>query len=128
VLGYSPLQTGPAYLPFCAAFVGGLAAGAQMNTRFGERPTVVTAFLVSAAGTALLARADVDSTFAGTLLSATVLLSVGMAMGLPVLRNAALHGLSDADAGRGSGVQTSCSRWVGAGARDAGRDRVRERR
>jgi len=118
VLGYSPLQTGPAYLPFCAAFVGGLAAGAQMNTRFGERPTVVT----------LLARADVDSTFAGTLLSATVLLSVGMAMGLPVLRNAALHGLSDADAGRGSGVQTSCSRWVGAGARDAGRDRVRERR
>ncbi len=107
VLGYSPLQSGLAYLPFCVAFGAGLGLGAQLSGRFGLRPTIVAAFLVGAVGMALLARVDADSSFAGTVLPATVVIALGLAMGLPALQNAGMQGLSENDAGLGSGVQTA---------------------
>jgi EmrB/QacA subfamily drug resistance transporter len=107
VLGYTPLQSGLAYLPFCVAFGVGLGMGAQLSARAGLRLTIVAAFLVGAAGMVLLARVDVDSSFVGTLLPATVVIALGLALGLPALQNAGMHQLSDGDAGLGGGVQTA---------------------
>ncbi|MEU2511193.1 MFS transporter [Streptomyces syringium] len=107
VLGYSPLQSGLAYLPFCAAFVPGMILSTQLVTKAGAKNAIIVGFLVSAAGMLLLARIDADGSFWGQLVPATVVLSFGLAIGLPALQNAALHRLSGADAGLGSGVQTS---------------------
>ena len=50
VLGYSPIQTGAAYLPLCLGV--GVAAGmcSQLLTRTGTRPVVVVGALVASAG------------------------------------------------------------------------------
>jgi EmrB/QacA subfamily drug resistance transporter len=107
VLGYSPLQSGLAYIPFCVAFVPGMIASTQLVTRFGAKTAIIVGFLVSAVGMLLLARIDAGGSFWGQLVPATVVLSFGLAIGLPALQNAALHELSGEDAGLGSGVQTS---------------------
>lgn len=107
VLGYSPFQSGLAYLPFCAAFVPGMIVSTQLVTKAGARTAIITGFLVSAVGVLLLARIDARGSFWGELAPATVVLSFGLAIGLPALQNAALHRLSDRDAGLGSGVQTA---------------------
>ncbi|MFC9690675.1 MFS transporter [Kribbella sp. NPDC056951] len=107
VLGYSPLRSGLAYVPFCVAFVPGMVLSTQLVTRFGTKTAICTGFVVSATGMLLLARIDAQGSFWGQLLPATVVPALGLAIGLPALQNAALHGLSEADAGLGSGVQTS---------------------
>lgn len=57
VLGYSPIQTGAAYLPLC--FGVGISAGisAQLLSRLGTRPVIVAGALIAAAG-GLLALPD----------------------------------------------------------------------
>lgn len=107
VLHYSPLESGLAYLPFCIAFVPGMIVSTQLVSRLGAKPAIIIGFLVSAAGMVLLARIDVAGSFWGQLVPATVVLSFGLAIGLPALQNAALDRLPDADAGLGSGVQTA---------------------
>ncbi|MFE2435091.1 MFS transporter [Streptomyces sp. NPDC059409] len=107
VLGYSPLQSGLAYLPFCAAFIPGMVVSTQLVTKAGAKAAIIVGFCVSAVGMLLLARIDAQGSFWGQLVPATVVLSFGLAIGLPALQNAALYRLSDADAGLGSGVQTS---------------------
>ncbi|WP_285752282.1 MFS transporter [Lentzea sp. NBRC 105346] len=107
VLGYSPLQSGLAYIPFCIAFMPGMIVSTQLVTRFGPKTAIIVGFVVSAAGMLLLARIDAQGSFWGQLVPATVVLAFGLAIGLPALQNAALHELSGADAGLGSGVQTS---------------------
>jgi EmrB/QacA subfamily drug resistance transporter len=107
VLGYSPLQSGLAYIPFCIAFIPGMVLSTQLVTRFGPKTAIIVGFVVSAAGMLLLARIDAQGSFWGQLVPATVVLAFGLAIGLPALQNAALHELSDEDAGLGSGVQTS---------------------
>lgn len=107
VLGYSPLQSGLAYIPFCIAFIPGMVLSTQLVTRFGPKTAIIVGFVVSAAGMLLLARIDAHGSFWGQLVPATAVLAFGLAIGLPALQNAALHQLSDEDAGLGSGVQTS---------------------
>jgi EmrB/QacA subfamily drug resistance transporter len=50
VLGFSPLQTGAAYLPLCVGV--GIAAGisAQLLTRVGTRPVIVAGCLIASGG------------------------------------------------------------------------------
>ncbi|WP_186762734.1 MFS transporter [Lentzea tibetensis] len=107
VLGYSPLQSGLAYLPFCIAFIPGMILSTQLVTRFGPKTAIIIGFVVSAVGMLLLARIDAQGSFWGQLVPATMVLAFGLAIGLPALQNAALHELSGEDAGLGSGVQTS---------------------
>ena len=107
ILSYSPLESGLAYLPFCFAFGAGLGLGAFLINNIGPRYTVLLAFVLSAFGMALLAQLDQDSTFVINLLPATIVIALGLALGLPTLQNVAMQGLSEEDAGLGSGVQTT---------------------
>jgi EmrB/QacA subfamily drug resistance transporter len=107
VLGYSPLRSGLAYVPFCVGFVPGMTLSMQLISRFGAKVAAVSGFLVTAAGMLLLARIDVAGSFWGQLVPATLVLSIGLSIGLPALQNAALFQLPDQDAGIGSGVQNS---------------------
>ncbi|MGH4000718.1 MAG: MFS transporter, partial [Pseudonocardiaceae bacterium] len=105
VLGWSALQTGLAYVPFCVVFVGGIGAAVPLMSRLGVRTTLWLAYAVAAVGMLLLTRIPVDGTYTSALLPALILLAVGLGMAFPGLQTAALSGVTENDAGLGAGVQ-----------------------
>lgn len=114
VLAYSPLRTGLAYLPFCVFFVVGAAVGALLLGRFGPRLVLTVSFVVAAAGMVLASRLPVSGSWAADLLPAMAVLASGFGLGLPALQAAALYGVSEQDAGLGSGVQSSVAQLANA--------------
>jgi EmrB/QacA subfamily drug resistance transporter len=77
VLGYSPIQTGAAYLPVC--FVTGISAGvaSQVISRTGTRPVVVAGALIAAAGVYWISRIPVHGSYVSDLLPGMVVMSIG---------------------------------------------------
>lgn len=77
VLGYSPIQTGVAYLPVCFAI--GVAAGvsSQLLSRIGTRPVIVVGSLIAAGGVYWLSRIPVHGSYAADLLPGMLVVSVG---------------------------------------------------
>jgi EmrB/QacA subfamily drug resistance transporter len=77
VLGYSPIQTGAAYLPL--TFAIGISAGvaSQLISRIGTRPVIVAGALIAAGGLYWLSRIPVDGSYASDLLPGLVVLSLG---------------------------------------------------
>jgi len=77
VLGYSPMQSGLAYLPLC--FVGAISAGAasQFLSRVGTRPVIVIGAIVSAAGLFWLSRIPVHGSYVSDLLPGLLVISIG---------------------------------------------------
>jgi EmrB/QacA subfamily drug resistance transporter len=77
VLGYSPIQTGAAYLPVC--FVIGIAAGisSQMLSRTGTRPVIIAGSLIAAGGVYWLSRIPVHGSYVSDLLPGMIIMSIG---------------------------------------------------
>jgi EmrB/QacA subfamily drug resistance transporter len=77
VLGYSPIQTGAAYLPLCFAI--GISAGvsSQLLSRVGTRPVIVTGALIAAGGMYWLSRIPVHGSYLSDLLPGMLVLSLG---------------------------------------------------
>jgi predicted MFS family arabinose efflux permease len=105
VLGWSALHAALAYLPFSAAFVTGAGLAAALLSRLGARGTGLIAFAVTIVGMLLLTRLPVHADYLRDLLPALLVLGLGFGMAFPGLQAAALHGVSETDAGLGSGVQ-----------------------
>ncbi|GAA3243892.1 MFS transporter [Actinocorallia longicatena] len=78
VLGYSPLETGSAYLPLCLGV--GVSAGitAQILPRTGTRPVIIVGLLVAAGGMFWLSRIPVDGSYPADLLPQLVIVSLGL--------------------------------------------------
>jgi EmrB/QacA subfamily drug resistance transporter len=78
VLGYSPIQTGAAYLPLCVGV--GIAAGstARVLARTGTRPVIVVGALLASAGVYYLSRIPVDGSYLPDLLPGMMLMSFGL--------------------------------------------------
>lgn len=108
-LGYPPLRTGLAYLPFCLAFVPGFVISTQLMRRYGTRAALFCAFATALAGMLLLTRIELHSGYVSTLVPAMIVLALGFGMGFPALQTAALHDVSERDAGLASGVQTTAA-------------------
>ena len=107
VRGYSPIRAGLAYLPFCVGFVAAIFLHFPLARAFGAKVTLIVAFLAGALGMVWLGRLPVDGDYATDLLPALLVLAVAFGLGFPGLQAAALHAVSDADAGLGSGIQTA---------------------
>jgi EmrB/QacA subfamily drug resistance transporter len=107
ILGYSPIVTGLAYLPFCLAFVPGFMISTQVMKRYGARTALLAAYITAFVGMLLLTRIEVHGAYVSTLLPAMLVLALGFGMGFPALQAAALHDVSEDDAGLASGVQTT---------------------
>jgi EmrB/QacA subfamily drug resistance transporter len=107
VLGYSALSAGLAYVPFCLLFVGAVFGAFVLVARWGVRATLLIAFGAAAVGMLLLSRLPVDASYGTDLLPALLVLAVGFGLGFPCLQTAALHEVSEDDAGLGAGMQTT---------------------
>ncbi|WP_052423625.1 DHA2 family efflux MFS transporter permease subunit [Nonomuraea candida] len=114
VLGLSPLRSGLAFLPFCGALLLAMTQVARLIRVLGMKYTAIAGLLCTAAGVGWLARLPVDGRLWIDVIPGMVAVAAGMAVGLVALQNAALHGVTEADAGVAAGVQRSVDQLGGA--------------
>ena len=104
VRGFSPLQTGIAFLPMTAVMFSMVRVVPRLSARWGDTRLLVTGVSVALAGMAGLSRlGETTSYFPGIALP-LVLLGVGMGAALAPLTAAGIAGVEPADAGAASGV------------------------
>ena len=103
-LGYSPLKSGFAFLPFSAGII--LTAGivAQLLPRFGPKPIMVPGLVMAVVGMLLLTQITQDTSYWTHVLPAMLLMSVGLAGVFIPASSTALVGVGHHDAGVASAV------------------------
>jgi EmrB/QacA subfamily drug resistance transporter len=104
VLGYSPIETGLAFMPATVGMAT-MSAGltVRLVNRFGNR-VMYPAMLVAAGGLALLASAGQGATYFPTIFFAFLLLGVGAGASFMPLLQIGMSEIPTADAGLGSGI------------------------
>src|SRR5207247_1865182 len=78
VLGYSPIQTGLAYLPLTGGFIIAASISSQLFARIGTMPVVVLRTVISAAGLYWLSRVPVVGSYVASILPGLLVVSIGM--------------------------------------------------
>ena len=104
VLGYSPIQTGLAYLPVTAGFIVSAGIVTQLLPRIGTRPVIISGALISAAGLYYLSRIPVHGTFLTDLLPGVVLVALGLGGVFTGVTTAANSGVPADQAGLAAGL------------------------
>ncbi|MEV0414238.1 MFS transporter [Streptomyces sp. NPDC050448] len=113
VKGYTPVLTGFAFLPMIVGMViGSTQIGTRLMTRLPPRLLMGPGFLTSALGIALLTQIKVDSSYAGLILPAQVLLGLGMGTAFMPAMSLATRSVQPQDAGVASAL-ISASQQVG---------------
>lgn len=99
-LQYSPIVTGVAFLPMVVAMVvSATTSTGVLLPRFGPRLLITSGLVLGAAGLAVLAQLEVDSTYAPHILPGLVLLGLGMGMVFAPGMQGAVTGVQPEDAG-----------------------------
>lgn len=113
ILGYSPLQTGSAYLPLC--FGVGISAGvsAKLLSKVGTRPVAVVGAGVGATGLFMLARLPVDGSYLTDLLPGLMVVALGLGAVFVAITTAANAGVPEREAGLAAAL-LNASQQVGA--------------
>jgi EmrB/QacA subfamily drug resistance transporter len=104
-LGFSPIESGLAFLPMVLAiFATAPAAATKLLPRLGPRPLVPTGMAIAALGLAYLTRIGVESSYAGAVLPAVIVMGVGFGLIMAPSFATATHGVEPADAGVASAM------------------------
>src|SRR5437868_1766088 len=91
VLGYSPVQTGLAWLPLCGAVIISAGVSSQLLSRFGTRPVIVVGAVAAAGGLYWLSRIPVGGSYTSDLLPGMLILAFaigGVFVGVTTAANA----------------------------------------
>jgi len=113
VLGYSPVKTGLAYLPWAVAFVFASPLGQRLIPRFGARPLLLVGLALVAGGLFLISRIPVHGSYVSDLLPSLVINATGAGLVFATLFLLATAGVSREEAGLASGIINS-SQQLGA--------------
>jgi predicted MFS family arabinose efflux permease len=103
-LGYSPLRSGFAFLPFSIGIIGGAGVISQLLPRLGPRPIMVPGLASAALGMLLLTQVTADTSYWTHVLPSLLLMSVGMAGVFIPASSTALVGVGTQDAGVASAL------------------------
>ncbi|WP_208647958.1 MFS transporter [Streptomyces tirandamycinicus] len=115
VKGYSPVRTGFAFLPMIAGMItGSTQIGARLMLRVPPRLLMGPGFLVAAAGMLLLTQLEVDSSYAGLILPAQLLLGLGMGTAFMPAMSLSTYGVEARDAGVASAMVNTSQQVGGA--------------
>jgi EmrB/QacA subfamily drug resistance transporter len=114
VLGYSPIQTGAAYLPL--TFGVGVAAGiaSQLLPRIGTRPLIVAGSLIASGGVYWLSRIPVDGSYLADLLPGMMVMSIGLGAVFVAVTAAANAGVPPDKAGLAAALLNASQQVGGA--------------
>jgi EmrB/QacA subfamily drug resistance transporter len=114
VLGYSPIQTGVAYLPLTGGFVVAAAIASQLFARVGTKPVVLLGSVVAAGGLYWLSRIPVDGSYAADILPGLLVASIGLGGVFTGLTTAANAGVGEDQAGLAAGLLNTGTQLGGA--------------
>jgi EmrB/QacA subfamily drug resistance transporter len=112
VLGYSPIQTGLAYLPLCGIAVLGAGVSSQLLARVGTRPVIVAGAAIGAGGLYWLSRIPVGGSYTRDLLPGLLLVGLGIAGLFVAVATAANAGVPADKAGLAAAL-LNASQWLG---------------
>jgi EmrB/QacA subfamily drug resistance transporter len=114
VLGYSPIETGLAYLPVC--FVIAISAGVatQLIAKVGTRPLVVVGGIIASVGIALFSGISVGGSYVSDLLPGMLVMSIGMGAVFVAVINGANAGVREDQAGLAAALLNSSQQVGGA--------------
>src|SRR5919198_580403 len=104
VLGYSPIQTGAAYLPLTGGFIVAASVSSQLFARIGTKPVVVVGAVVAAGGLYWLSRVPVHGSYVSDILPGLLVGSLGMGAVFTGLTTAANAGVDEDKAGLAAGL------------------------
>src|ERR687888_753884 len=104
VLGYSPIQTGAAYLPLTGGFIIAASISSQLFTRIGTKPVVLAGIAVAAGGLYWLSRIPVEGSYVSDILPGLLVVSLGMGEVFTGLTTAASAGVEQEKAGLAAGL------------------------
>jgi predicted MFS family arabinose efflux permease len=112
--GYSPVTTGLAFLPMTlVVMVTAVVATTRLRSRVGPRPLVVAGMGLGAVAMLILRGIDMNSSYAGDILPALVVMGAGLGLVFSTVMNNATLGVAPADAGVASAT-VNAAQQVGA--------------
>ncbi|TML04904.1 MAG: DHA2 family efflux MFS transporter permease subunit, partial [Actinobacteria bacterium] len=114
VLGYSAMKTGVAYLAVAGTAIFTSAIAAQLVTRIGVKPVLVTGMIALTAGLVYFTQVSVDGSYLGDLLPGFLLIALGIGFAFVPISIAALAGVQAAEAGLASGLINTSQQIGGA--------------
>jgi EmrB/QacA subfamily drug resistance transporter len=114
VLGWSPIQTGAAYLPLTFAVIVGAGISSQLMTRIGTRPLIVGGALIAAAGEYMLSRIPVDGSYVSDLLPGMLIMAFGIGAVFVATVTAANDGVPADQAGLAAALLNASQQLGGA--------------
>src|SRR5262249_5488232 len=114
VLGYSAMKTGVAYLAVAGTAIIWSAVAAQLVTRLGVKPGLVTGMIALAAGLAWFTQVSVDGSYVQDLLPGFLLVGVGLGFSFVPISIAALAGVRANEMGLASGLINTSQQIGGA--------------
>jgi EmrB/QacA subfamily drug resistance transporter len=99
-LGFSPVETGLAFLPMIGALMLTSAiTSAAVLPRVGPRPLITLGLLFGAIGLVLLTRLEVSSTYAAHVLPGLVVVGLGLGLSMAAAFSTATGGVRHGDSG-----------------------------
>ncbi len=104
ILGYSPLKSGFAFLPFTGGIIIFAGIASQLLPKFGPKPLMVPGLLAAAGGLLFLTRITPETSYTTHVLPALFIISSGMALVFIPLTSTSLHAVSSHDTGVASAM------------------------
>ena len=104
ILGYSPIKTGFAFLPFSITIILTAGLAANLLPKVGPRPLLVVGLIFAAVGLLYLTRITPQTSYTTHVLPAMIVMSFGLALVFIPLSSTALHNVGHDDAGVASAL------------------------
>jgi len=104
ILGYTPLRSGFAFLPFTFGIIVFAGVASQLLPKFGPRALMVPGLIAASAGMLMIARITPETSYSTHVLPALLIMSSGMALVFIPLTSTALHAVSPHDTGVASAM------------------------
>lgn len=104
ILGYTPLHTGFAFLPFSMGIIAFAGLAAKLLPKTGPRPLMLWGLIQSAVGLLLLSRITPATSYVTHVLPSLLIMSTGMALVFIPMATTSLHGIGSHDSGVGSAM------------------------
>jgi len=114
VLGYSPLRSGVAFLPFAGTLVVISGLAGRLVTRAGPRPLMLAGAAATSGGMYWFSRIGLHTTYAGGLLGPSLLTATGMGLLFVPLSLIALTRVREQDSGLASSLLNTGQQVGGA--------------
>ncbi|MFL5870450.1 MAG: MFS transporter [Solirubrobacterales bacterium] len=114
VLGFSPIQTGAAYVPLTFGVAVAAGVSSQLLARIGTRPLIVAGSLLASGGVFWLSRIPVDGSYLNDLLPGMMVMSIGLGAVFVAVTTAANAGVPADKAGLAASLLNASQQVGGA--------------